>query len=128
MKRLILALVVCLVTTISNAQAPVYSANMDHSITLTDAVTMTNAFRARYPSAIIANAFGKDAIIQILNQSGCTGVRFYNALDIDGTVHLVAVGITSDGTNMTSGYIAERSVCCLPDHPRCFPRGGLNAN
>lgn len=103
------------------AQTPTFSADFDHSISLTDAAGMTAAFRTAHPSAVVANAFGKTAIINILNQDGCVGIRFYNAQDLDGTVHLVAVGVRSDNSNMTSGLIAERSICCKPGGPKCWP-------
>lgn len=106
---------------VSNAQTFTLNPNQDHSITYDVAHTMTHKFRTEYPSLNTGNWFGKTALLSVLNQEGCVGIRFYNAIDEYGILKLVGVGVKTDNTEMTGGVIIERSVCCTL--VRCFPCG-----
>ncbi|MBK9721976.1 MAG: hypothetical protein IPO78_10225 [Saprospiraceae bacterium] len=68
-----------------------------------------------------ASAFGKDRIQEILDQSGCEGIRIYNGYD-DSKRRFVLVGVDEDGNDMTNGRILEFSNPCPP---YCAPTTSL---
>jgi|ERR1700743_3725219 len=81
-------------------------------ITLDQATTWTKNFRAANPSSTKAYFFGINKIKTILSQSGCVGIRSYNAIDDTGKTQLVWVGVTADGKDMYNGIILDRSYPC----------------
>lgn len=95
--------------------------NEDHSITLEEAAKLTRRFQ-NTPFAIIgtitgptiAEAFGRDAIEAILDQSGCTGIRIYYGLDLlpSPSIKLVLVGVNSDGDDLYEGELVEKGDRC----------------
>lgn len=88
----------------------------DHRITLEEASAMTRAYRETHPGQTIGHFFGKNTIVDILNQNGCVGIRIYYANDPStGQQHLVIVGADADQNDIFSGYIAERGIRC-PTH------------
>lgn len=64
---------------------------------------MVKDFQDSFPTENQWLFVGKNIIDQILNQPGCVGIRFYNALDEVGQKTLVYVGIDADG-NIISEY------------------------
>jgi hypothetical protein len=85
----------------------------DHHISLKEAAVMTKAYREIHPGQTIAHFFGKKAIIDILSQGSCVGIRIYYAKDPStGQKHLVIVGADADQNDISSGFIAERAICC----------------
>lgn len=59
--------------------------------------------------------FGKDHIIQLLQQSGCMGVRVYYGKDsTTGPAQLIIVGTDSDGNDMPN-LILDMGIPC-PTH------------
>lgn len=85
----------------------------DHHISLQEASSMTKAYRETHPGQTIAHFFGKQAILDILNQSSCVGIRVYYANDpVTKEKHLVVVGADSDQNDISNGYIAERAMRC----------------
>lgn len=102
------------------------NANEDHSITLADAAKMTKNYRQSVSTgAIIAHAFGKNAIQAICNQSAAVGIRIYYALNDAGEKQLVVVGVDASGNDLYTGLLAERSLHCPDD---CSSANPLNAN
>jgi hypothetical protein len=84
-------------------------------VTLTDASRWTANFRKVNPSdEIIAQFFGKNQLLKILNQKGCVGIRFYYGIGDDGIKNIVAVGATSDQNDMINGIILDRGFQCKP--------------
>ena len=81
--------------------------NEDHSITLADAAQMTANYRASNGVSHLGAAFGKQAILDILNQPNCTGLRIYNAEDNNGDPHYVLAGIGNNYDDMATGLLAE---------------------
>ena len=82
-------------------------------ITLTEAATLTRAFRAEFPNEIKASFIGADNIMLILDQEDCIGIRIYNGYDeTERTMSLVMVGVDSSGVDMTSGVILDRMIKC----------------
>ncbi|MEP7197204.1 MAG: hypothetical protein ABI851_11850 [Saprospiraceae bacterium] len=68
-----------------------------------------------------ASAFGKDRVQEILDQTGCEGIRIYNGY-YDSKRRFVLIGIDEDGNDMTSGRILEFSSPCPP---YCAPSTSL---
>lgn len=121
MKKLLLVLAFTLGMVVNNVAQTSFNADTDHSISLSNAQTMTHQFRVSYPSLNIGNAFGKTALLSVLDQEGCAGIRFYNAVDAYGVLKLVGVGVLANNSEITGGVIIERSICCTVS--RCFPCG-----
>lgn len=86
-----------------------YTGNEDHSISLQDAAAMTKRYRDNRTAAqtIIGEYFGKNAIIEILNQDQVVGIRIYYALDETMVQKLVIVGVDGNGNDLYLGEIAE---------------------
>jgi hypothetical protein len=68
-----------------------------------------------------AHAFGIDRVQEVLDQSGCVGIRIYNGY-YDSKRQLVIVGVDEDGNDMTSGRILDLSAPCPPT---CAPTNSL---
>ncbi|HWY10429.1 MAG TPA: hypothetical protein VN026_03835 [Bacteroidia bacterium] len=90
-----------------------FTGDEKHHIGLAEASEMTRAYRKSNPNQTIAHFFGKQAILEILNQSNCVGIRIYYANDpITGRKHLIIVGAESNKNDICHGLIAERAICC----------------
>lgn len=93
----------------------IFTGAEDHTISLPDASLLTRNFRLNAgEDAVIGGFFGKDAVSAILNQEGAVGLRYYYGIDVNGKPHIVLVGVTGDGNDMTEGLLAERSGTCPP--------------
>jgi len=103
-----------------------FTGNEDHSITLEEAAKLTKNYRDKAePDAIRGGFFGKTALLKILNQAGCVGLRIYFGAKADGTPELVLVGVDSKENDiLTKGEIAERQFPCPP---RCGEDNQLNS-
>ena len=55
------------------------------------------AYAETYPTDPRCFLIGKEIIQKIINQPGCAGIKFYNALYQDGTKTLVYVGVDETG-------------------------------
>jgi hypothetical protein len=93
------------------------------TIDLTTAAGMTAAFRNDYPGEVEAELFDKSLIEQILDQTGCRGLRIYNGIN-DSKMVSVLVGVDANGDDMTSGVIVEMGTQCPP---RCSSTNALNS-
>jgi hypothetical protein len=81
-------------------------------VTLIEAANWTAQYRSTIPvSGIIAHAFDKSIILQILNQNNCEGMRFYYGMD-GTTKNLILVGIDGDGNDLSTGFIAQHGKAC----------------
>lgn len=101
-----------------------FTGQEDHSISLAEAASMTKKFRDNNPGDRLGGFFGKDALLAILNQENCVGIRFYNAEDANGEHTLVLVGAKADQDDIESGVLADHS---LPDPPYSAPANQLNS-
>ena len=102
-----------------------FTGNEDHSITLQEASDWTANYRDSItPGETIAHFFGKDAILAILEQSSCVGIRIYYALDDEGAKQLVIVGANSAENDLYTGLLADRGAGC-PTH--CSTPNPLNS-
>lgn len=97
----------------------------DHSISLADASRLTSNFqKGAEADAIIGGYFGKEALVNILQQEGCVGLRYYYGMDQDGIPRMVLVGVNEDGNDMIEGQLAERATLCPP---LCSEKNELNS-
>lgn len=93
----------------------VMTGSENHSISLTDAISLTRNFRLTAPpGSPIAEALGKNAIREVLDQSDCVGLKIYFGRRDDGTPTLVLVGVSSSGADMINGKILDMTWPCPP--------------
>lgn len=83
------------------------------AISLARGAELTQEYQTNNPNATKAHLFGNDILKQIINQSGCMGMRMYYGTDPQtGSQELVLVGVDANGNDMTSGVIADLSLPC----------------
>lgn len=113
------ALCVALLALSAESQpAPGYDGREDHAITLEEALQLTANFRANAgPEQIRGGYFGGQAILELLSQEGCVGLRYYYARTDEGQPCLVLVGVNAAGEDMREGKRVERSFPCPPICP-----------
>ena len=92
-----------------------FTGNENHDITLQEASHWTANYRNANPDQTKGHYFGETAIQNLLNQTGCVGMRIYYAITDTGIKQLVIVGVTADGNDLVNGLILDRSVLCPPD-------------
>ena len=94
---------------------PTMDPNQDHEILLEVASEMTARYReSDWFNGIKGGFFGKSAILDILNQDECVGIRYYYGLDPEEVPVLILVGVTVDNRDMVNGKLAELSITCPP--------------
>lgn len=98
----------------TESPAPRVWPNFDHDIGLTEAREMINRWKRANPEKPHAAAVTKEALDRILSQKGCVGGRFYYALNPNGSMTLILVGVDVDGNDMDEGALAERFQPCPP--------------
>jgi hypothetical protein len=80
---------------------------------LAEAAELTANYRNAQPNDCIkAEFFGKNAILALLNQDNCMGMRIYYGQDNNGEKKLVLVGVDSSGNDLISGIIMEHGLLC----------------
>ncbi len=85
----------------------------DHDISLSAAAELTRRYRGQKSSGQINGGyFGKEALVALLGQTGCIGMRYYYGLTSLGEQVLVLVGVDANGDDMTTGDLAEASIPC----------------
>lgn len=83
----------------------------NHKISLEDARRFTSGYKAEkaefmtmerreHKEARKGGFFGKDAIMELLNQPGCIGMRYYYGRSDDGMKNLILVGVNEDGNDI----------------------------
>ena len=92
-----------------------FPSNTDHSISLSDAAELTRKYRKTAGSnAVLATAFKKETVAQILEQKDCIGLRIYYGKKDNGDPTLILVGINSKDNDITDGILAEFGAQCPP--------------
>lgn len=92
-----------------------FDGNESSPISLTDAEAWTANYRNSVtPGTTKAHFFGKNKLMNILNQSGCVGIRAYYAIDNTGAKQLVFVGANENEEDLYNGVILDNSIPC-PD-------------
>jgi hypothetical protein len=97
-----------------------FTGEENHYITLNEAAELTANFRNEHPSSILGEYFSKKAIMDILEQSNCVGIRIYFGEDKAHVPHFVITGVDSDENDLYTGLLAEKGWKCPP---HC---GGIN--
>ena len=92
-----------------------FNGNESSVISLEQAVDMTTNYRVENPTATKAHFFGKNKLMQLLNQEDCVGIRAYYGIDANGNKQLVFVGADSTEEDLFNGTILDMSVPC-PNH------------
>lgn len=87
----------------------------DHHISFVEARRLIA--RRQRAAQVNANAFKKDALLRLLNQTGCVGVRIYHAMQEDGRPCLVLVGLNESGEELLDGELVEFGYPCPPFCP-----------
>ncbi len=64
-----------------------------------------------------AGAFARDQVLQLLNQTGCVGIRIYHGRIPDGSPSLVLAGIDGSDNDLTKGMLLEQLWPCPPICP-----------
>ena len=72
---------------------------------------------ARYRESELFNGlnggfFGKKAVLDLLEQADCVGIRYYYGVNGSNDPVLVLVGATAENTDITEGKVLELSVPC----------------
>lgn len=102
-----------------------FTGNEGAIITLAEGSEMTANYRATISTGdVIGHAIGANLFNSILHQSGCVGIRIYYALDEKGEKQLVLVGVDTNGNDITSGIIVDKSISCPT---RCSYKNPLNS-
>ena len=83
-------------------------------IELETAAAWTKNYRKKYPNDTKGHFLGKDIINDILDQTGCMGIRIYYALDGDDKKELILAGAVANEDDLDSGVLAEFAVPCPP--------------
>lgn len=89
-----------------------FNGNESSQITLQVATEMTSAYRSSNPSQTKAHFFGKNKLMDILNQTDCVGIRAYYGIDANGNKQLVFVGADTDERDLYNGVILDQSMPC----------------
>lgn len=89
-----------------------FNPNLDNSISLEDAAKITANFRQAFPTAVIANAYGKRQMQELLEQENCEGFRIYNGIDDEGSQQLIIVGVDASGNDLYEGVLIDRTQPC----------------
>lgn len=101
-----------------------FTGNEPHEITLAEAAALTANHRTNHPNEILGLFFGKTAILEILNQENCVGIRAYYGEDNQGANKLVIVGVDANKNDLINGKIADYGIPCPQ---RCSNSNSLNS-
>jgi hypothetical protein len=63
---------------------------------------------------VVGEYFGRDALMSLLTQPGCTGMRIYYGKTDAANPVLVLVGVDVEGRDMTAYSIKEVGCPCPP--------------
>jgi hypothetical protein len=97
-----------------SAVAQQVTGHEDFHVTLPDAMTFTKSFQTvTQKDSVIAEYIGKDAVLSVLQQSRCVGLRLYRGIN-NGMLVTVIAGIDSLGRDLTAGPLLEHGLPCPP--------------
>jgi hypothetical protein len=105
-----------------------FTGNENHTISLEDAAALTKNYRDANINPIIGEYFGQSAIQDILDQTGCVGIRAYFAISdptsLSPKLRLVICGV-DEYENDILDIIAENGTLCPP---YCSTADALNSD
>ena len=81
-------------------------------ITIAAGSKITKSFRTYYPNATKAIYYTPGVYEDLLAQVGCFGIRIYNAIDVDGQLTNVLVGVDKDGNDMPTKKVYDLGTKC----------------
>ena len=81
-------------------------------ITLAEGSVMTAEFRKVHPNATKAVYYTADVYEDLLAQTDCVGIRIYNAINEDGKLTNILVGVDRFGNDMTTGKVYDNGHRC----------------
>jgi hypothetical protein len=88
---------------------------------------MTARYREYNPEAIQAGYLSKDAVVKLLNQKDCVGIKIYFAEYEEREMTMVIVGVTSnENDQIGNGYSCMNNL--LPCPQRCGENNMLNSD
>ena len=94
-------------------------------ISLEEGAVMTANYRNTIQSGdTIGQFIGVEIINRILAQKNCVGIRFYYAIDENGSKNIVCVGVDENENDLYAGLIADQFKKCPP---RCSHSNPLNS-
>lgn len=76
-------------------------------ISLADGSAMTASFRRKFPNETNAVYYSSNVYNDLLAQEGCVGIRIYNALDAEGKMTNVLVGVDDHGNDLYEGKLYD---------------------
>jgi hypothetical protein len=88
-----------------------FNGNEGDFISLKDASDQTKAYRTANPGSINGHYVGKNKLLDILNGTGCVGIRIYYAIAPDGTKNLMIVGVDASENDITSLVLDHMFPC-----------------
>jgi hypothetical protein len=100
-----------------------FTGHENHKITLEQGQALTKEFRRRFGNQPNGYYFSKDIFNSILEQTGCVGIRFYFASDMDGVLKLVFVGVDQQEDDLLAIVGDSGSLC----PPACGGSNVLNS-
>ena len=101
-----------------------FTGNENQTITLSEASQMTEDFRTNNPGKRLGGYFSKSSLNDILNQTNCVGIRYYNAEDSNGNHTIVLVGVIANQNDIVLGEIKQHA---LPFPPYDSVNNDLNS-
>ncbi len=94
------------------------------TISLQQAGEWTENWRNNYPSESKAVFFGREALEDLLGQTGCMGIRIYFAINNNDTVTAVLVGADAHHDDITELVFDAAVICPII----CSKENALNGN
>lgn len=92
-----------------------FTGKEEHQISLEEAIKLVVNFRNKVGGeGVKAHFIGKEAILKVLEQENCVGVRIYYAENDEGKPELIIVGVNGNGKDLVEGLILERTWPCPP--------------
>jgi hypothetical protein len=92
-----------------------FTGTENHTINLTDAANLTANYRSNHPTSVKGFYYSKAAILDILNQDDCVGIRIYLGEDEGDNLKLVICGVLANENDITLGLLAEFGTSCPPN-------------
>ncbi|MEN9582473.1 MAG: hypothetical protein RL641_427 [Candidatus Parcubacteria bacterium] len=104
-----------------------FTGHENHEISFATGAALTKRYRDNNPGSRKGGYFSKDAILELLDQENCVGMRVYYANDESGEMEMVLVGVASNENDL----IGEGNLCmdmCMPCPDRCGESNLLNSD